>query len=112
MDPDLSAVIIGAELTRLGANCFGAEVQGHFLRVVDVAACVARTWYELGAVDLDAKLGVVDLGVPTSPVGPWKANRSVNRTRRRARSHGLTEPRGAAAPCIFATRGPSACRCH
>ena len=56
MDPDLSAVIIGAELTRLGANCFGAEVQGHFLCVVDVAACVARTWHELGAVDLDAEL--------------------------------------------------------
>ena len=56
MDPDLSAVIIGAELTRLGANCFGAEVQGHFLRVVEVAACVARTWHELGVVDFDAEL--------------------------------------------------------
>ena len=61
MDPDLSAVIIGAELTRLGANCFGAEVQGHFLCVVDVAACVARTWHELGAMDLGAELGAVDL---------------------------------------------------
>ena len=47
---------IGAELTRLCANCFGAEVQGHFLRVVDVAACVARTWHKLGVVDLDAEL--------------------------------------------------------
>ena len=45
---------IDAELTRLGANFFGAEVQGHFLRVVDVAVCVARTWHELGAVDLGA----------------------------------------------------------
>jgi hypothetical protein len=50
-------VIIGAKLTRLGANCFDAEVHGHFLRVVDVAACVARTWHELGAMDLGAKLG-------------------------------------------------------
>jgi len=40
---------IGAELTRLGAKCFDAEVHGYFLRVVDVAACVARTWHELGA---------------------------------------------------------------
>ena len=48
---------IDAELTRLVTNCFGAEVQGHFLRVVDVAACVARTWHELGAVDLGAELG-------------------------------------------------------
>ena len=48
MDPDLSAVIIGAELTRLGANYFGAEVQGHFLHVIDVAIYVARMWYELG----------------------------------------------------------------
>ena len=47
MDPDLSAVIIGAELTRLGANCFGAEVQGHFLYAVDVAAYVVQTWHEL-----------------------------------------------------------------
>ena len=45
MDPDLDAVIISAKLTR------GVEVQGHFLRVVDVAACVARTWHELGAVE-------------------------------------------------------------
>ena len=52
---------IGAELTRLGANCFGAEVQGHFLHVVDVVACVARTWHEFGTVNLDAKIGVVDL---------------------------------------------------
>jgi hypothetical protein len=35
----------------------GPEVQGHFLRVVDVAVCVARTWHELGAVDLGAELG-------------------------------------------------------
>ena len=48
---------IDAELTRLGANCFGAVVQGHFLSVVDVAVCVARTWHELGAVDLDVELG-------------------------------------------------------
>ena len=48
---------IGAELTRLGANSFDAEVQGHFLRVVDVAACVARTRHELGSVDLGAELG-------------------------------------------------------
>ena len=53
---------IGAELTRLGANCFGAEVQGHFPCVVGVAACVARMWHELGAVDLGAELGAVDLG--------------------------------------------------
>ena len=55
---DLGAVTIGAELTRLGANSFDAKVQGHFLRVVDMATCVARTWHELGAVDL----GAVDLG--------------------------------------------------
>ena len=55
-------MIIDVELIRLGANCFGAEVQGHFLRVVDVAACVARTWHELGAVDRGAELGAVDLG--------------------------------------------------
>jgi len=48
-------VTIGAELTRLGAK-------GHFLRVVDVAACVAQTWHELGAVDLSAELSAVDLG--------------------------------------------------
>ena len=47
---------IGAELTRLGANCFGVEVQGHFLRVVDVAACVVRTWHELGANYYGAEL--------------------------------------------------------
>ena len=40
---------IGAEFTRLGAKAFGVEVQGHFLRVVGVAACVARTWHELSA---------------------------------------------------------------
>ena len=57
MDPDLSAVIIGAELTRLGANCFGVEVQGHFLGIADVATYVARMCYELGAVDFGAKLG-------------------------------------------------------
>ena len=43
MDPDLDAVIISAKLTR------GVEVQGHFLRVIDVVASVARTWHELGA---------------------------------------------------------------
>ena len=53
---DLGAVTIGVELTRLGANCFGVEVQGHFLRVVDVAACVARTWHELGAKIYGAEL--------------------------------------------------------
>ena len=58
IDSDLGTVTIGAELTRLCANCFGAEVQGHFLRVVNVAACVARTRHKLGAVDL----GAVDLG--------------------------------------------------
>jgi hypothetical protein len=35
-------------------TCFGAEVQGHFLRVVDVAASVAWTWHELSAADLGA----------------------------------------------------------
>ena len=48
----------------------GAEVQGHFLRVVDVAACVARTRHELGAVDLDVELDAifssVDLGAAFS----------------------------------------------
>jgi hypothetical protein len=44
MDLGLGAVIIDAKL--------GAEVQGHFLRVVDVTAYVTRTWHELGAVDL------------------------------------------------------------
>ena len=53
---DLGAVTIGTKLTRLGAKAIGVEVQGHFLRVVDVAAYVARTWHELGAVDLGAKL--------------------------------------------------------
>ena len=53
---------IDAEFTRLYANCFGAEVQSHFLRVVDVAACVARAWHELGAVDLDAELGAAFCG--------------------------------------------------
>ena len=53
---------ISAGLTRLGANCFGAEVQDHFLCVVDAAACVVRTWHELGAVDRGAELGAVDLG--------------------------------------------------
>ena len=50
-------MIIDVELTRLGVNCFGAEVQGHFLCVVDVAACVARTWHELGAKIYGAELG-------------------------------------------------------
>ena len=53
---------IGAELTCLDTNCFGAEIQGHFLRAVDVAACMAWTWHELGAVDRGAELGAVDLG--------------------------------------------------
>ena len=53
---------IGTELTRLGAKAISAEVQGHILCVVDVAACVARMWHELGAVDLDVELGDVDLG--------------------------------------------------
>jgi len=44
-------VTIGVELTRLGANCFDAEIQGHFMRVVGMSACVARTWHELGAVE-------------------------------------------------------------
>ena len=52
---------IGAELTRVGVNCLGAEVQGHFLRDVDVATCVAQTRHGLGVVDLGAELGVVDL---------------------------------------------------
>jgi len=55
-------VTIGAQLTHVGVNCFGAEVQGHFLRDVDVATCVAQTRHELGVVDLGAELGVVDLG--------------------------------------------------
>ena len=53
---------IGAELTRLGAKCFDAEVHGYFLRVVDVAACVARTSHEFSVVDLGADFGAVDLG--------------------------------------------------
>ena len=61
IDSYLGVVIIGAEFTRLSANCFGAEVQGHFLRVVNVAACVARTRHELGAVYLGAEVGAVDL---------------------------------------------------
>jgi hypothetical protein len=52
-----SFVTIDAELTRLGANCFSAEIQGYFLGVADVANCVARMCHELGAVDLGAKLG-------------------------------------------------------
>ena len=32
------------------------------LRDVDVAACVARTWHELAAVDLSAELGVIVIG--------------------------------------------------
>ena len=70
IDPNLGTMTIGAELIRLAVNCFGAEVQGHFLRVVDVAACVARTRHELGSVDLGAELGAifsnVDLGVAFS----------------------------------------------
>ena len=62
IDPDLGTVTIGAELTRLDTNYFGTEVQGYFLRVVDVAACMARTWHELGTVDLGAELNAVDLG--------------------------------------------------
>ena len=48
---------IGVELTRLGVNCFGAEVQGRFLDIANVATCVARMCHEFGAVDLSAKLG-------------------------------------------------------
>ena len=71
IDPNLGTMTIGAELTRLDANCFGAEVQGHFLRVVDVAACVARTRHELNAVDLGAvdpgaKLGTIFSSVDLS----------------------------------------------
>jgi len=54
-------VTIDAELTPLGTKAIGPEVQGHFLRVVDTAAYVARTWHELGAIDLGAELSVVDL---------------------------------------------------
>ena len=54
---------IDAEFTRLGAKAIGVEVQGHFLRVVGVAACVARTWHELSAVDLGVELGAIDLNV-------------------------------------------------
>ena len=54
---------IGAELTRVGVNCLGAEVQGHFLRDVYVATCVAQTRHELGAVDPGAKLGTIFPGV-------------------------------------------------
>ena len=57
---------IGAELTRLDAKAIGAEVKGHFLRVIDAVACVARTWHELGAVDLSAEVSVVDLGAEVS----------------------------------------------
>ena len=49
IDRDLSAMTISTKLTRLDAKCFGAEVQSHFLRVVDVIACVTLTWHELGA---------------------------------------------------------------
>ena len=63
---------IGAEFTRLGANCFGAEVQDHFLRVVEVAACVARTWHELGAVDLGAVDLSAELGANYYGVELWK----------------------------------------
>ena len=54
---------IGTELTRVGVNCFGAEVQGHFLRDVDVATCVAQTRHGLGVVDLGAELGTIFSGV-------------------------------------------------
>ena len=54
IDPDLSAVTIGAEVVRLGINCFGVEVQGHLLGITDVAAYVAQMWHELGVVDLGA----------------------------------------------------------
>ena len=62
IDPDLGVVTISADVTRLGAKAIDAEVQGHFLCVVDVAACMARTWHELGAVDLGVELGAIDLG--------------------------------------------------
>ena len=45
---------IGAEVVRLGINCFGVEVQGHLLGITDVAAYVAQMWHELGVVDLGA----------------------------------------------------------
>ena len=59
IDLDLGAVTIGAELTRLGANGFGVEVQDHFLRVVDVSACVTRTCHKLGVMDLGVELDIL-----------------------------------------------------
>ena len=58
---------IGAELTR-----FGAKVHGQFLRVVDVAACVARTWRELAAVDLGVKIHGAELGANYYSAELWK----------------------------------------
>jgi hypothetical protein len=58
-------------LAPLGANCFGAEVQGHFLRVVDVGASV-----ELGAMDLGAELSAnfyaAELGANCYGAELWK----------------------------------------
>jgi hypothetical protein len=49
IDPDLGAVTIGAELTRLSGP-------GSFLGVIDVVACVALMWHELGANCYDVEL--------------------------------------------------------
>jgi hypothetical protein len=62
LDPELGAVAIGAEITRLGAIVINAEVQGYFLRSVDVAACKAWTWHRLGAVDIGVELGATSPG--------------------------------------------------
>jgi len=48
IDPGLGVIATDTEVAHL--SVIGAEVQGPFLRVVDVATCVARTWHELGAV--------------------------------------------------------------
>ena len=56
MTLNLGVNYFSAETCKLDAKTIGAEVQGHFLRVVDVAICVARTWHELGAEDLGAEL--------------------------------------------------------
>ena len=50
IDPGFDVVATNVEVARLSAMVIGVEVQGPFLRVVDVATCVARTWHELGAV--------------------------------------------------------------
>jgi hypothetical protein len=56
IDPRLGAVTTGVVVAHLSTMVIGAEVQGQFLRIVDVAACMTRTWRELGTVDLGAKL--------------------------------------------------------